>query len=117
LTVELRKALFEEKAARSVAHRALAEEKAAQQAAEQSLLSSNEVNTLLIKELDSNWASLTATTEKLSSKSSALDHAVIREQQMQIQLTACESQLTVANDKLKTAEEKMKTRGQLFDLA
>jgi chromosome segregation ATPase len=54
----------------------------------------------------------------------ALDHAVIWEQQMKIQLTACEEKLTaceekltVANDKLKTAEEKMKTQEQLLDLA
>jgi hypothetical protein len=74
---------------------ALAEEKASQQAIEQSLLSSNEANTLLTKELDSSQATLSTTTEKLSSKSSALDHVVIQEQQMKIQLTACENKLTV----------------------
>jgi hypothetical protein len=47
-------------------------------------MSSNEANILLTKEIDSNRASLTATTEKLSSKSSTLDHAVIQEQQMKI---------------------------------
>jgi hypothetical protein len=87
----------------------LAEEKTARQTTEQSLLSSNEANTLLVRELDSTWASLTATTEKLSSKSSALDHTMIREQQMKIWLMACEKKLTVANDKLKVAEEKIKT--------
>jgi site-specific recombinase len=94
----------------------LAEEKTARQTTEQSLLSSNEANTLLVRELDSTWASLTATTEKLSSKSSALDHTMIREQQMKIwlmaceeKLMACEKKLTVANDKLKVAEEKIKT--------
>jgi hypothetical protein len=102
----------------------LAEEKATWQAAEQSLMSSNEANILLTKEIDSNRASLTATTEKLSSKSSTLDHAVIQEQQMKIWLMACEDklmackvQLMVANDKLKATEEKMKTQGQLLDLA
>jgi hypothetical protein len=115
-TAELKKAMSKEKAARSVADRALAEEKAARQAAEQSLLSSNEANTLLAKGLDSTQASLTTTTDKLSSKSSALDHAVIQEQQMKIQLTVCEEKLmtceeklTVANEKLKAIEEKMKT--------
>jgi hypothetical protein len=44
----------------------------------------------------------------MSSKSSALGTAVIREQQMKIRLTACEEKLTVANDKLKATEEKMK---------
>jgi hypothetical protein len=87
-------------------------------------MSSNEANILLTKEIDSNRASLTATTEKLSSKSSTLDHAVIQEQQMKIWLMACEDelmackvQLMVANDKLKATEEKMKTQGQLLDLA
>jgi hypothetical protein len=50
LTTELaaaRKALSEEKAARSTTDRTLAEEKAAQQATDQSLLSSNEANALL----------------------------------------------------------------------
>jgi hypothetical protein len=53
----------------------------------------------------------------LSTKSSALDHVVIREQQMKIHLTMCEEKLTVNNDKLKAAEEKMKTQGQLLDSA
>jgi hypothetical protein len=69
----------------------------------------------LARELDSTRASLTATTEKLFAKSSALDYAVIREQQMKIQLTACEEKLIVANEKLKDAEEKMRTQGQLLD--
>jgi hypothetical protein len=93
----------------------LAEEKAARQAINQSLLSSNEANALLAQELESIQASLTATSNKLSSKSSALDHAMIQEQQMKIQLTACELKLTMANDK--AAEEKMKTQGHLLDSA
>jgi chromosome segregation ATPase len=118
LTTELaatRKALSEEKAAWSAADRALAEEQAAWQVTDQSLLSSNEANTLLARELESTRASLTATTDKLSSKSFALDHAMIWEQQMKIRLMSCEEKLTVASDKLKTAEEKMKTYGQLLD--
>jgi hypothetical protein len=114
----LRKTLSEEKAARSVADWALAEEKADRQSTEQSLQSSNEANALLAKELDSTWASLTTTTDKLSSKSAALDHSDIWEQQMKIQLEACEEKLTgckekptVANDKLNAAEETMKTQG------
>jgi hypothetical protein len=104
----MRKALSKEETARSGVDRALAEEKAARQAANRSLLSSNEANALLARELEFTQASLTATSNKLSSKSSALDTAVIWEQQMEIQLTACEEKLTVANDKLKAAEEKMK---------
>jgi hypothetical protein len=103
------KALSEEKGAWSTTDRALAKEKAARQAVDRSLLSSTEANALLARELESTQASLTATSNKLSSKSSALDHAVIREQQLKIQLTACEEKLMVANDKLKDAEEKMKT--------
>jgi hypothetical protein len=107
LSIELavaRKALSKEKAA----NRALAEEKATRQAIDQSLLSSNEANALLARELESTQASLTATTDKLSSNSSALDTTVIREQQIKIQLMACEEKLTVTNDKLKAAEEEMK---------
>jgi hypothetical protein len=120
LTTELmaaRKELFETKDVRSAADWALAEEKAAWQVADQSLPSSNEANALLAWELESTRASLIATTDKLSTKSSALDHVVIREQQMKIHLTMCEEKLTVNNDKLKAAEEKMKTQGQLLDSA
>jgi hypothetical protein len=105
LTIELKKSLSKEKATRSAADRALAKENADRQAVEQSILSSNEANTLLARELDSTRASLTATTDKLSSKSFALDHTVIREQQMKIWLMACEEKLTMANDKLKAVEE------------
>jgi hypothetical protein len=80
LIAELKKALSNKKVARSAADRALAEEKATRQIAEQSLLSSNEANTLLARELDFTWVSLTTTTDKLSSKSSALDRVVIQEQ-------------------------------------
>jgi hypothetical protein len=48
-------------------------------------------------------ASLTATEEKLSSKSSALDHVVIREREAQI--------------KLKDVEEKRKAQEQQLELA
>jgi hypothetical protein len=98
LTAQLKTMLVEEKVAQSTADQALAEEKAARQAAKQSHLSSNEANTLLSRELDSTRASLTTTTDKLSSKSSALDLAVIQEQQMKIRLTACEDKLTVCEE-------------------
>jgi hypothetical protein len=95
----------------------LPEKKAAQRAVNQSLLSSNKANALLSLELEFTQVSLTTTTDKLSSKSSALNTAVIREQQMKIQLMTCEEKLTVANDKLKAIEEKMKIQGQLLDSA
>jgi chromosome segregation ATPase len=124
LITRLKKTMSEEKAVWLDASRGLTKEKAARQSVDQSLQSSNEANTLLAKELDSTQASLTTTTDKLSSKSFALDHSVIWEQQMKIQLeaceeklTGCEERLTVANDKHNAVEEKMKTQGQLLDSA
>jgi hypothetical protein len=111
LTTELavpRKALYKEQAARSAVDRAWAEENAAREAIDQSLLSSNEANVVLARELESTQASLTTTFDKLSSKFSALDTVVMREQQMKIQLTACAKNPTVANNKLKAAKDKMK---------
>jgi hypothetical protein len=64
----------------------------------------------LTRDLEFVWASLTATTSKLTSKSSALDIAVIREHEMEIKLKAAE-------EKLKATEEKMKMKGQLLDSA
>jgi hypothetical protein len=64
----------------------------------------------LTQELESTKASLTATHDKLTSKSAALDVAVIREQQAKIHMT-------MAEEKLKAAEEKLKTHEQLLDLA
>jgi enoyl-[acyl-carrier-protein] reductase (NADH) len=64
----------------------------------------------LTQALDSTKASLTAIHDKLTSKSVALDIAVIREQQAKIQMT-------MANEKLKVAEEKLKTQEQSWDLA
>jgi hypothetical protein len=108
--------MSEEKATRLAVDRALAKKKAAQQTVDQSLLCSNEANALLARELESTQASLTATSDKLSSKSPALDTTVIQEQQIKIQLTAWEKKLMVANDKLK-ATKKMKIQGKLLDLA
>jgi hypothetical protein len=56
----------------------------------------------LARELGSTKASLTATHDKLTSKSAALDVAVIREQQAKIQMTTAEEKLKVAKEKLKT---------------
>jgi glucose-6-phosphate-specific signal transduction histidine kinase len=71
------KALSEEKAFQSAADRSLAKEKAARQTAKQSLQTSDEARVNLARDLESIQASLTATTSKLASKSSALDRAVI----------------------------------------
>jgi succinate dehydrogenase/fumarate reductase flavoprotein subunit len=95
----------------------LAEEKAARQTAEHALQSSNDVKADFSLELESTQASLTTTYDKLTSKSSDLDTAVIREQKMKIQLTATEEKLKVAKEKLKDAGEKLKNQGQLLDSA
>jgi hypothetical protein len=55
-------------------------------------------------------ASFTATTSRLTSKSSALDTAVIREHEMEIKLKA-------AKEKLKAAKEQIKSQGQVLDTA
>jgi hypothetical protein len=81
-----KKALSEEKA----------EENAARQTIEQSLQSSNDAKVDLAWVLESTQASLTGTYDKLTSKSSALDIAVIREQKMKIQLTTTEEKLKLA---------------------
>jgi hypothetical protein len=61
-------------------------------------------------ELESTKAPLTATHDKLNSKSAALDIAVIQEQQSKIQMTTAE-------EKLKAAKEKFKTQDQSLDSA
>jgi hypothetical protein len=88
----------------------LAKEKAVRQTAEQSLQTSDEARANLARELKSVQASLTATTNKLTSKSSALDTAVIRQHEIEIKLNATE-------EKLKVAEEKVKSQGWLLDSA
>jgi hypothetical protein len=113
LTVELvtmKRALSEEKASRSAADRSLVEEKAARQIIEQSLQTSDEAKANLVQDLESVQVSLTATTNKLASKSSTLDIAMIRDHEMEIKLK-------VAEEKLKVAEEKLKSQGQLLDSA
>jgi hypothetical protein len=79
----------------------LAEEKAAHRIAEQSLQTSDEARVNLAWDLESIQASLTATANKLASKSSALNTAVIQAHEMEIKLKA-------AKEKLKATEEKLK---------
>jgi hypothetical protein len=93
LTAELeaaKKALSKEKTARLAVEHSLAEEKATRRSADQSLCVSEEAKDALNQDLLSMQASLTATEEKLSSKSSAFDHAVIRLCEAQIKLEATE---------------------------
>jgi chromosome segregation ATPase len=92
------------------ADRSLAKEKIARHATEQALQNSNDAKAELTQELESTKASLTATHDKLTSKSTALDIAVIQEQQAKIQLKTAEQ-------KLKATEEKLKTQEQSLDSA
>jgi hypothetical protein len=64
----------------------------------------------LTQELKSTKASLTATHDKLTSKSAALDVVVIREQRAKIQMKTDE-------EKLNATEEELKTQEQSLDLA
>jgi hypothetical protein len=96
--------LSKEKTTRLYADRSLAEEKTAWRAAEQALQNSNDAKAELTQELESTKAYLTATHDKLTSKSVALDVAVIREQQDKIQMMTAEEKLKAAEEKLKTQE-------------
>jgi transcriptional regulator with GAF, ATPase, and Fis domain len=83
LTAQLaaaQKALSKEKSAWSAADRSLAEEKPARQAVKQALKSSDDAKAKQAQELETTQASLTATHDKLTVKSTALDTQVIREQ-------------------------------------
>jgi hypothetical protein len=71
----------------------LAKEKTAWQVVDQSLRASDEAKAALSQDLQSAQASLTATTEKLISKSSALDFMMIREREAKIKLQAAEAKI------------------------
>jgi hypothetical protein len=66
----------------------------------------------LAQDLESAQASLTTTTNKLASKSLALDQVAIQEQKMGIQLKAAKEKLNLTEDKLKAAKEQIKIQGQ-----
>jgi hypothetical protein len=87
LTTQLaatQEALAKEKTARSAADRSLAEEKTVCHAADKALQNSNDAKAELTQELKFTKASLTATHDKLTNKSAALNVAVIQEQQAKI---------------------------------
>jgi chromosome segregation ATPase len=109
LTTQLattQEALAKEKTARSI----FSWGKTVCHAVEQALQNSNDAKAELTQELESTKASLTATHDKLTSKSAGLDVVAIQEQQTKIQMKTAE-------EKLKAAEEKLKTQEQLLDLA
>jgi hypothetical protein len=80
------KVMSEERASRLATNQYLAEEKAARQLADRSAWSYQKANATLNQDLQSAQASVTATMEKLSSKSSALDFVVIPEREVQLNL-------------------------------
>jgi CII-binding regulator of phage lambda lysogenization HflD len=99
LTTQLattKEALAKEKTAQSTADRSLAKEKTARYVTEQALQYPNDAKAELTQELESIKASLTTTHDKLTSKSAALDVAVIREQQAKIQMKTVEEKLKAA---------------------
>jgi hypothetical protein len=88
----------------------LAEERAARQAAEQSFRQSNDSNATLVLELETAQTSLTATRDKLNSKSKVLDFQVICADEAVLRLKNAKSQL-------KTVEEDLKNQKQLLESA
>jgi hypothetical protein len=64
----------------------------------------------LNQDLLSAHASLIATKEKLSSESSTLDHAVIKEREAQIKLEAAEEKMKAQEHQLKSAQKAMSKR-------
>jgi hypothetical protein len=95
---------------RKLLDRSLAEKKTAQHAVKQALQNFNDAKAELTRDLESSKASLTATHDKLTSKSAVLDVAVICEQQAKIQMKTTE-------EKLKATEEKLKIQEQSLDSA
>jgi hypothetical protein len=67
--------------------------KAARHATEQALQNSSDAKAELTLELESTKAPLTTTHDKLTSKSAALDVAMIQEQQAKIQMMMSEEKL------------------------
>jgi hypothetical protein len=95
------KALLDEKSAQLGVENSLYEEKAVRQAAEQSLQQSRDANATLALELENVQTSLTATRDKLDSKSKTLVLQVIRADEAMLWLKNVESQLKAAEEDLK----------------
>jgi hypothetical protein len=100
-------ALSKEKSSRSAIEKALAEERAAQEVVEQDLKKSNKE---LSQKLEITNTSLTATRDKLASKSASLDNTVILRDEAKLLLAESE-------EKLWAAEEELKTQGQPLESA
>jgi chromosome segregation ATPase len=101
----VQKALLDEKSVRLGAENSLAKAKAARQAAEQSLQQSKDVNATLALELENAQTSLTATRDKLDSKSKALDFQVIHADEAMLRLKNAESWVTAAEEDLRNQRQ------------
>jgi hypothetical protein len=96
-----KKAFAEEKVVWQIVDQSLAEERAARLAIDQSLQASQEASAALTWDLQSAKAFVIATSEKLASKSAALDESVIWEDKALI--------------KLQTLEDEKKAKEQLLE--
>jgi chromosome segregation ATPase len=98
----------------SAVDRSLAKKKTTRHAVEQVLQNSNDAKAELTQELESIKASLTATHDKLTSKSAALDVVMIREQQAKLQMKTAEEKPEAAEKKLKTQDQSLDSARQTF---
>jgi chromosome segregation ATPase len=103
------KALSKEKSSRSAVAKALADEKAAQKVAEQD---SKKSIAELSQELEVANTLLTATRDKLASKSATLDNTVILRDEAKLQLVKSEEKLWAAEEELKTQEQSLESARQ-----
>jgi chromosome segregation ATPase len=108
--VAAQKAMAQEKSTRSAAGWLLFEEKAARQVAEQALQASNDAKAKLAQELETTHTSLTTTRDKLTIKSTALDNAVIRRDEVKIELAKSEEKLKTAEEELKNVRQTLSKR-------
>jgi hypothetical protein len=104
------KAMSNEKSAQSATEQALAKERAARQATEHAHQHSKDANATLALELEKVQTSLVATSDKMESKSKALDFHVIHADDAALRLENTEG-------RLKVVEEDLKTQGQPLESA
>jgi flagellar motility protein MotE (MotC chaperone) len=103
------KALSKEKSSRSAIAKALADEKAARKVAEQD---SKKSIAELSQELEVANTLLTATHDKLASKSATLDNTVILRDEVNLQWAKSEEKLWAVEEELKTQEQSLESARQ-----
>jgi septal ring factor EnvC (AmiA/AmiB activator) len=90
--------------------KALAEERVARQVVDQALQASQETGDALTQDLQSAQASITATREKLSSKSVALNELVVQEREAQIKLQILGDEKKAQEQLLESAQKALSKR-------